>query len=989
MRNIRCLIIIIIRLGLSFQLFISVAHGDQYRSKTSDIAKIKITKKTIEQMEENLKALDASPYAKALELRNLASAYANKNEYDKAIKALHEVIETKSLSLYAEQDILLQLAQLYSAIGQFQQVIRTIDKMLAHDNEVGPQTYIVLGNAYIALEQYQNTLDAFQKAPATAIQKNEDFYRLSLFANYKLSRFDECINILQKLIDIFPDRKEYWVQLSSFYSKLKDYENALAVMEVAYQKNLLEGNQDLILFAQLFMATGAPYKGGVYMQSWLDTKRVKASADNLTFLASLWLQAREIKRAVPPLAEALRLTDKGKLYLKLSQLYIDTENWPEAIKLINRALTKAAVEKKSFEKNKLPAGHPAAKRPPFLLDKMSNLYLLLGIAHYHQEEIKEAGLAFLKAAQSREDMKPAREWLAYLYSNYPQGDLKEIKLMDAMFEEENINRKDFFAAFFGQDALAGDFLKETDIITAYSKQAKRFKAFLKATDFQESSSKKSKRIKAFVKETERLESYLKKAKALENTLLLSNNQYRQHKQRAIFEAYYQGEALEGGSRGKRRASFPCLVDKNGLTLVGAIARGNYAGDLPAIEGSRALSCPENFQKGVFLADPYGEEDVLFRIDHTNMDEYENRLTPGQMARLRLAKHYYMNIYPTHRNYELSKKFLKSTQKSRKSARIDKNLNLSGYKGGLPFPVPENGIEAIFNVQKGRHFYDMKGTFTVRTIAPSGRVTPHRLKINMITFENQNRPSRAKVTNPDLLSFAAILNNINPSPNAGTALMIRGHSDYQKGAAYWVYRPSFGQVKGKLRKIGHLYDGSTPISKSITYDDILGVFAQELNEWSWKLIGRRELYIPANNYNVWGKDSKIKKPFPPLSLNPENIRYELRRVWAIEQTPIKGAKYPIGKRVTYYDEDSWNRITYDNYDRKGNLLGLGEQFTAYDYCNKLPYWNGMTTVNLKTGHYDVLRGDMKKDTKSFLYNTNQSPAPFTLKAFRRANVRPDG
>lgn len=117
--------------------------------------------------------------------------------------------------------------------------------------------------------------------------------------------------------------------------------------------------------------------------------------------------------------------------------------------------------------------------------------------------------------------------------------------------------------------------------------------------------------------------------------------------------------------------------------MGAVAGGNDTGEIPAYEGAKGLTCPADYKPGQFLPNPYKGENPLFRIDHTNVGQYKERLSPGQIARLKKNKNYYMNVYPTHRKTEFCKEFYQTTEKSRESSRLDEHNVLQDFQGGVP------------------------------------------------------------------------------------------------------------------------------------------------------------------------------------------------------------------------------------------------------------------------------------------------------------------
>jgi hypothetical protein len=46
--------------------------------------------------------------------------------------------------------------------------------------------------------------------------------------------WNEAVPLLMRLIDLYPDKKTYWVQLSSVYGQMEDFARSLAVMQLAY-----------------------------------------------------------------------------------------------------------------------------------------------------------------------------------------------------------------------------------------------------------------------------------------------------------------------------------------------------------------------------------------------------------------------------------------------------------------------------------------------------------------------------------------------------------------------------------------------------------------------------------------------------------------------------------------------------------------------------------------------------------------------------------
>jgi tetratricopeptide (TPR) repeat protein len=874
-------------------------YADQYRSRTSGVWKATTEKKTIEGLEKSLKDLEEDPYAKALAARNLAHAHLREKDYAKTIVYLEQAIATKSLSSYAEQDMLLELAQVYMAADQPQNVVDTLGKWFPNAHKVDSQAYLLLANAYVELEQYEKAVDPLEEALKQSETVEEDWYRLLLSVHYKLRHFESCIHVLKEMIRLFPTHSDYYVQLSSLYTKMGKSNQALSVMELAYKSNKFTRSEDLVLLAQQFLVNNVPYKAGVLLENCLKNGQIEESVETLELLAMAWMQAKERALAVPPLQRALQASDKDEYHLWLAQLSMDMRNWEEAILVIEKALAKAHRAKKSYDRARADPSRSHSLKMPLLLEKMGKLYLLLGIAHYELSETSLARQAFLKASQIGGAMKQASDWLAYLDS-----DLRSPE------NEEGVQ---------GIDAADRDGSGISEFQTAE------------------------------LMDTESLG--VPPAKASWD-------------EAGLGETVFRDDDLHG---------------PGALTPIGAVAAGNETGDIPPYEGAAGLTCPEGFVKGDFLPNPYADEEPLFRIDHTNAHEYKQRLSPAQEARLNLAHHYYMDIYPTHRNYEFHEKVLHATRESAKTTHLDGNLQLIGYKGGIPFCEPQNGIEAICNARRADAIFDLSGVYASRSVAPSGSIVEESWKYEAIIFDEDMRLLGKKIANPHNVAFKNMYRILRSPSKEGFIILTIRYLDDDKPIDTWGYIPQFRLVR---RGPPSIFDRSRNLTRSATIDDILP-YQESVTDWDWKLLGRKEMYIPANNYEMWRPGTTVEEMCPPLSVNPKDIRYELRRVWVVAGTPRGNYEHPYSRRLRYFDEDSWLQVMSANYDQEGEVLGLAEMFVSYDYCNKFSYFTGSTIVNLQTGDYDVLSIDLSDDARMPVCNSGLDPDKFTRQALKKA------
>jgi hypothetical protein len=134
--------------------------------------------------------------------------------------------------------------------------------------------------------------------------------------------------------------------------------------------------------------------------------------------------------------------------------------------------------------------------------------------------------------------------------------------------------------------------------------------------------------------------------------------------------------------------------------------------------------------------------------------------------------------------------------------------------------------------------------------------------------------------------------------------------------------------------------------------------------------------------MWKMDAADNEECLPGDLNPEFLRYELRRVWVVEATAKEGTNHPYSKRVIYADEDSWYAMVGDNYDKRGNLWRMSEFYSYFDYCTQYRFLNAMMYLNLESGRYEVFGGGLDKDSKVTITNSGMKASDFTIQSLRR-------
>ena len=91
------------------------------------------------------------------------------------------------------------------------------------------------------------------------------------------------------------------------------------------------------------------------------------------------------------------------------------------------------------------------------------------------------------------------------------------------------------------------------------------------------------------------------------------------------------------------------------------------------------------------------DNIKFTITGANVDQYKDKLGAGQIAMLKKYPTFKLNVYPTRRSASYPEKIYQATRAHATTATLVDNGNgIDKTIVGIPFPIPANGLEAIWN-----------------------------------------------------------------------------------------------------------------------------------------------------------------------------------------------------------------------------------------------------------------------------------------------------
>ena len=431
---------------------------------------------------------------------------------------------------------------------------------------------------------------------------------------------------------------------------------------------------------------------------------------------------------------------------------------------------------------------------------------------------------------------------------------------------------------------------------------------------------------------------------------------------------------------------PELAAKLGTTLtpMGAEMAGNEDGSIPAWDPSGG-PVPAGFEPGSgHFPNIFPEEKPLYTIDGSNWQEYKDQLTAGTIGMFEKygAEGWALNVYPTHRISTRPDWYYANTAKNATGASlVEDGQKIENNLPGVPFPIPQSGLEAIWN-HMIRYGTDSNQDYDTYYVDSSGKPVLATSAHSVSAYPMFAEEARDKPVGDVPWTMLRIDYNA-PARRAGEILLVHEPgADYTEGKGRKAWQYLVGQRRVRLAPAVSFDTPNPGVAGTTTYDDSF-IYNGSPERFNWKLLGKKEMYVPANN-NKFVFETDVEDVLGDKFFKPEAIRWEKRRVWVVDSTLKEGQRHLYSRRTFYIDEDSWVAVAGDMYDGRGNLWRL-----QYDY--PAPQTGNNNDFVSSYGAYDLLQN---------IYNINGKPIPgkfkqgtgvksdkfFTPKGMARSGVR---
>ncbi|MFQ5660696.1 MAG: tetratricopeptide repeat protein [Gammaproteobacteria bacterium] len=329
-------------------------------------------------------------YDTAVTYQTLGYVYSGLDKSKESVQAFNKAIQIGALPKSIVRELYFTIAQILIQQEAYEQGLKYLSRWFRLEKDPPAHGHFLAATAYYQLKNYKQMIYQIRNAIAKRRNAPASWYELLLAGYYETNKLPKAAALMEKMLELFPNRDEYWTQLAGIYLGLKQEKKALAIMELAYAKGALNKNDQILQLAKTYLYLGMPYKAASLVSTELEKKRIDKNRNTLKLLADSWLLAQERDKAIETLAEAAETYGGAALYYRLGQLYVDGEDWKKAVAALNKATSEPTFK------------------------NIADTYLLLGIAEYRNKDDANSYKALNKALGFEKTKKQAQQWLAQI-----------------------------------------------------------------------------------------------------------------------------------------------------------------------------------------------------------------------------------------------------------------------------------------------------------------------------------------------------------------------------------------------------------------------------------------------------------------------------------------------------------------------------------------------------------------------------------------------
>lgn len=322
--------------------------------------------------------------------RYLAVMYAQKGDaWDDAISYLKKAVAPNVLTEADHGESLKLLAGLQMQEKQYKESISNFYKWMEFTCKNDGDTWVKIASAHYELKQLDKMIGPADKAIKALKKPSQNPYILKVTSFYERKMYKEAIDVLETVVQVFPETKQWWTQLGMFYLLVENYSKSLATLELAYTQGFLVKESEVKTLVQLYSSNQLPHKSAILLEKHMNEGLITRDHKNLETLANAWHSAMHIDKAAKAYGEVAKLTNEAKHYQKQGMLLVQDEQFKKGVVALGKAIDLGI------------------KNP-------GRLHMSIAESHFYLGQYKRAYKSIKKAMEFPKTRKSAKSWAGFI-----------------------------------------------------------------------------------------------------------------------------------------------------------------------------------------------------------------------------------------------------------------------------------------------------------------------------------------------------------------------------------------------------------------------------------------------------------------------------------------------------------------------------------------------------------------------------------------------
>jgi tetratricopeptide (TPR) repeat protein len=274
----------------------------------------------------------------------LAQIAFEQEDFATARTHFQKAIDSGGVSEVEIVNLKFQIAQLFFADELYDEAIVALEEWFSLIESPNAQAYYLLAVAYYQNNNQDKALENVRKAVDLSPEPQESHLSLLIALLMEREEYEEAKDHLNRILALVPSKKNYWLQLSSVYSQMENYEEALATIEIPYVAGMLDQPNEIRRYADLLLFNQLGYRCGTVLEKGIADGIVEDNLSTHQKLADCWLQSSELERAAEVLGRIAPEIETGKDYVRLGEVQRRLERYEEAARAFESGINKGGLD---------------------------------------------------------------------------------------------------------------------------------------------------------------------------------------------------------------------------------------------------------------------------------------------------------------------------------------------------------------------------------------------------------------------------------------------------------------------------------------------------------------------------------------------------------------------------------------------------------------------------------------------------------------------